>query len=147
MARVADEDSLRFSDPEDLTSQVREYVKLKQTLDALTARQKELREKLFEQIDQSGEEDDKGNVQLELGFDVDGVVRIEKQRRVTRKLNELKAEEIIETLGLSEEVYEMKRVINEDALMAAHYEGKISEEDIDSMFPSNVVWALTTKKN
>lgn len=147
MARIADEEGLRFSDPEDLNSQVREYVKLKQTLDALTSRQKELREKLFEQIDLNGEEDDKGNVQLELGFDVDGIVRIEKQRRVTRKLDELKAEEIIETLGLGDEVYEMKRVINEDALMAAHYEGKITEDDIDSMFPSNVVWALTTKKN
>lgn len=147
MARIADEEGMRFADPEDLTSQVREYVKLKQSLDALTSRQKELREKLFEQIDAVGIEDDKGNVQLELGFDVDGIVRIEKQRRVTRKLDELKAEEIIETLGLGDEVYEMKRVINEDALMAAHYEGKITEDDIDSMFPSNVVWALTTKKN
>jgi hypothetical protein len=40
----------------------------------------------------------------------------------------------------------MKRVINEDALMAAYYEGKLTEEQLDEMFPTTVIWALTTLK-
>ena len=80
-----------------------------------------------------------------LGY-ADGIVRIEKQRRTTRKLNELVADEIIDAAELSDEVYEMKRVINEDALMAAYYEGKLTEEQLDTMFPVTVTWALRTLK-
>jgi len=146
MAKAADEQGVRFSNPDDLSSQVREYLKLKSTMEVLDARQKELREKLFEQIDTNGFEDDKGNVILELDSTIEEVVRLEKQRRVSRKLDEDKADELIAEKQLGDEVYEMKRVINEDALMAAHYEGKLSEEEIDIMFPAKVVWALTTKK-
>jgi hypothetical protein len=147
MARVAEEEGARFSDPDDLNSQVREYVALKKTMEGLDARHKELRDKLFERITLTGEEDDKGNIQLELDVEIDGVRRIEKQRRVTRKIDEDKAAEIIEALGLKEELYVMQPVLQEDLLMAAHWDGKISEEQIDEMFPSKVVWALMTKKN
>lgn len=147
MARIADEEGARFSDPEDLNSQVREYVTLKKTMEGLEARHKELRDKLFEKITLAGEEDDKGNIQLELDADIDGIRRIEKQRRVTRKIDEEKAEKILTELGLKDEVYVMQPVLQEDLLMAAHYDGKISEEAIDEMFPAKVVWALMTKKN
>ena len=147
MANVIPEEVSRFSDPNDFSTQVREFVKLKATMDILEARQKELREKLFEQLDLNGEEDSKGNIQLDLGFDAEGIVRLEKQRRTTRKLNELAADAIIEEAGIGLEVYEMKRVINEDALMAAYYEGKVTEEQLDSMFPVTVTWALRTLKN
>jgi len=146
MANTAPEEGLRFSSPDDLESQVREYIKLKSTMEVLETRQKELREKLFEKIDENGFEDDKGNVILELEATIEEVVRLEKQRRVTRKIDETKADEIIAEKQLEDSVYEMKRVINEDALMAAHYEGKISEDEIDEMFPAKIVWALTTKK-
>jgi hypothetical protein len=147
MAKLIPEEAPRFSDADSLEGQISEYVKVKASLDILTTRQKELRDKLFEQLDQFGEEDSKGNIQLELDSAIDGVARLEKQRRVTRTLNELVAEEIIEANGLGEEVYKTVRQIDEDALMAAHYEGKISEEDLDNMFPAKVVWALMTKKS
>ena len=57
MANVIPEEVSRFSDPNDFSTQVREFVKLKATMDILEARQKELREKLFEQLDLNGEED------------------------------------------------------------------------------------------
>ena len=146
MANIIPEDGVRFSDPDDLNTQVREYLKVKQTLDAMTTRQKELRDKLFAKLDEEGYEDDKGNVQLELDSEIDGVLRIEKQRRVTRKLDELKADEIIAANQLEDTLYKVVRVVDEEALMAAYYEGKISEAELDEMFPANVVWALMTKK-
>lgn len=146
MARVIDEGEVRFSNPDDIESQISEYAKLKASMEILEARQKELRDKLFQHLDTDGFEDDKGNIQLELPSAIDGIVRLEKQRRVTRKINELRADEIIAERGIGDEVYEMKRVINEDALMAAYYEEKITEEELDEMFPANVVWALRTLK-
>jgi hypothetical protein len=146
MAKVIEEEGVRFSDPNSLEAQVREYVKVKATIDQMETRQRELREALFAQLDEEGFEDDKGNVIIELDSAIDDVVRIEKQRRVTRKLDEDIAEEIIKDHDLGDVVYKTIRVIDEDALMAQMYEGNLSEEEVDRMFPSKVVWALTTKK-
>ena len=146
MVKRIEEEELRISDPDDLNTQIREYAQVKATLEMMEARAKELREKLFTQLDTQGYEDEKCNFQLELETSVEGIVRIEKQRRVTRKLNEPKAEEIIEANGLSDEVFELKRVVNEDALMAAFYENKITEDELDQMFPASVTWALRTLK-
>jgi hypothetical protein len=146
MARVSDVDSVRISNPDDFTSQVREYVTLKQSLEVLEKRQGELREKLFEKIDQDGEVDDKGNVFFELDSEIEGVARLEKQRRVSRKLDEAAAEDIISEKKLDEELYKTVRIVDEDAVMAAHYEGKLTEEEIEKMFPAKVIWALRTAK-
>lgn len=147
MARVIPEDLGHIGDPDDIKSQIREYIKLKATLDVMDKRASELREKLFTEIDAEGFEDDKGNLLLELEEPIDGIARIEKQRRTTRKLDELRAETLLEELGLTDEVYELKPVLNEDLLMAAHYEGKITEDQIEEMFPLKVVWALRTVKS
>ena len=104
MANLIPEESIRFSDPEDFNSQVREYVLVKQNLDSLEKRASDLREKLFSKIELSGEEDDKGNMFLELEQAVEGVFRVEKQRRVSRKLDELRAEEIITERNLEDEL-------------------------------------------
>lgn len=145
MANVIPEEG-RFADPDDIKSQIREYVKLKASEDMIKKRTAELREVIFAEIDQDGYEDDKGNHQLDLDEDVDGVYRLEKQRRTKRVLNEARAEEIITELKLNEELYEMKPVLNEDALMAAFYEDKITEDQLEEMFPLSVTWALRTVK-
>jgi hypothetical protein len=135
-----------FANPDDSDSQIREYIKLSQAIDSLEERKKELRTKLFDLLDAEGEEDEKGNVLYQFDSPIEGVTRLEKQRRATRKLDETVAEEIITAQSLEDEVYKMVRVIDEDALMAAYYEGKITEEQIDQMFPTTVVWALRTPK-
>lgn len=145
MARVEPEEG-RFADPDDLNSQISEYIKVKANLDMLEKRHSELKEKMFAAIESGGFEDDKGNLQLELENPIDGVYRLEKQRRTKRKLDELRAESLLEELGLAGEVYEMKPVLNEDALMAAFYEEKITEEQLEEIFPLQVIWALRTIK-
>ena len=147
MAKRIEEDARTFVGPDDVAGQVKEYLYVKKNIDQLDTRSKELRDKLFSHLDEGGYEDDKGNVQLELDAEVDGVVRLEKQRRVTRKLNEPKADEILTELGLKDEIYVMTPVLDEDKLMAAFYEGKITEEQLDDMFPSTIVWALRTLKS
>lgn len=146
MARVSDVEPREIYDPNDPQAQIREYIKLSATLDALEKRRKELRDTLIEIIDTDGYEDEKGNIQYELDAPIDGVLRLEKQGRRSRKLDETVAERIIEERNLADEVYEMVRVINEDALMAAFYEDKITEAELDEMFPIKVTWALMTAK-
>lgn len=146
MANLIPEEGRPFSDPNHIDSQIREYIKLKQSMTAMEARSKELRDKIFEYLDNEGEEDTSGSIGLYLDHDVDGVVRLQKTRRAKRVLDESTAEAIIEQAGIADSVYETKRVISEEALMAAYYEEKISEEQLDSMFPVSVSWALNTLK-
>ena len=146
MAKLIEEEGTRFEDPESLEAQVREYAKLKASMEVLESRQKILREKLFGHLELEGLEDDKGNIQLDLPTAIDGITRLEKQRRATRKLNEGAAEMILSEVGLEDTVYKMVRVIDEDALMAAFYEGQITEEQLDEMYPVSVIWALRTLK-
>ena len=145
MARVKDEEPRNIAE-NDLIANAKKYAFLKAQLDFLEKEQKELRVKLFEVVEEQGEEDDKGNIILELPEEVEGYLSVVKQRRVTRKINEFKAEEIITQHGLEDILYKTIRVVDEDALMAALYEDVLTEEEIDEMYPENVVWALVLKK-
>lgn len=146
MANRIPEEGTRFSDPNDINSQVREYVKLKASINSMEARQKELRDKILDYVDQNGDEETSGSFSLYLDEDIDGVCRVQKTRRVKRTLNEELADSIIEQAGIAEDVYEWKRIINEDNLMAAFYNEQITEEQLDAMFPPVVSWALNTLK-
>jgi len=145
MARVKDTEP-RTADADDLVNQAKEYAFVKKQIDYLEKQKKELHTKLFEKIDGDGFTDDKGNVILELPTEVEGFVSVMKQRRVTRKINELKAEEVITAHNLEDSLYKTIRVIDEDALMSALYEGVLTEEEVDEMYPQNVVWALVMIK-
>lgn len=145
MARVIDEPR-EFANPDDFDTQVREYLQVKSTAEMLDARKEDLRKNLFSHLENSGEIDDKGNYFIELPQPVDGIVRLEKQKRTIRKLDEGSAEEILKDNGLEDEIYETVRVVNEDKLMAAYYEGKISEDELERMFPAKISWALRTAK-
>lgn len=145
MARVIDEPR-EFANPDDFDTQVREYLQVKSTAEMLDARKEDLRKNLFSHLESSGEIDDKGNYFIELPQPVDGIVRLEKQKRTIRKLDEGSAEEILKDNGLEDEIYETVRVVNEDKLMAAYYEGKISEDELERMFPAKISWALRTAK-
>jgi hypothetical protein len=145
MAKVQPEE-LRNVNETDLIARAKKYSFLKSQLDYLEKEQKALRLDLFEDLDSKGEEDDKGNVVLELPEEVDGYVAIIKQRRVSRKIDEDKAEEIITARGMEETLYKTIRVVDEDALMAALYNDELTEAEIDEMYPQSITWALVLKK-
>jgi hypothetical protein len=145
MARVKNEEP-RFADENDLISRTKKYAFLKAQLDFLEKEQKALRALLFENLDEIGEEDDKGNVVIELPEEVEGYSSVVKQRRVARKIDETRAEEIITEHGLEDVLYKTVRVVDEDALMAALYEDVLTEEEVDEMYPQSITWALVLKK-
>ena len=145
MARVKPEEP-RNIDVDDFSAQTKEYNFLKKQIDYLTSQQKELREKMFATLEERGEVDDKGNIIVELENDVDGINTAMKQRRVTRKIDEQTADEIIAAKGLEEKLYKTIQIIDEDALMACLYSDELTEEEVDMMYPQQIVWALVLKK-
>ena len=145
MARVKPE-KLRNADENNLENQAKQYTFLKKQKEYMEKQMSELRETIFEALDESGEIDSKGNVVIEFETEVEGFGSVMKQRRVTRKINEDVAEEMITAKGLEDKLYKTIRVVDEDALMAALYSDELTEEEIDEMYPQNVVWALVMNK-
>ena len=146
MARVKDTKS-RVAGPDDFETQARQYIFVKKQVEFFESELKKLKEKIFDHVDTAGEIDGSGNVFVELSSEIEGVKTIQKQRRVSRKINPEMADNIIMSKGLDNELYKTIQVIDEDALMAALYEGKLTEEEIELMYPEKVVWALILNRN
>ena len=146
MARVKEEES-RIAGQDDFETQARQYIFVKKQMEFFESELKKLREQIFEHVDTSGEVDGSGNLFVELPSEIEGIKTIQKQRRVTRKINPEMADNVIASKGLESELYKTIQVIDEDALMAALYEGKLTEEEIELMYPEKVVWALILNKN
>lgn len=144
MAKVSDEG--RSIEPVDNTeSMVREYKHLKIETDKLAKRQKELRDQLLEVITADGYEDDQGHMWFEFADAIDGVASLQRQRRVSRVVNDDSANEVLSAHGLWDTCTELVRVVNEDRVMAALYDDKLTEDDVDRIYPPKVTYALVLK--
>jgi phosphoribosylaminoimidazole carboxylase (NCAIR synthetase) len=146
MANLIPEEPREFSDPENFETQVAEYIRLKASMKLMETRTKELNKIIMQKIDEQGYEDGEGNWIIDLENPIDGFARLEKQRRASRKIDETVAEAITSAAGIEDEVYEMVKTLSEEKLMAAYYDGKVTEQQLDEMFPVTVQWALWTKK-
>lgn len=144
MARVAD--TQRVPEPmNSLEAQVREYKYLKDQIDALSTRQKQLREGLMEIVIEEGYIDDQGHHWYEFEDAIDGVASLQRQRRISRSLDEDAAEAVLKPLGLWEQCTEVRRVVDQDKVYEALYDGDLTEADIDAIFPAKTTWALFLK--
>lgn len=121
---------------------IRQYAMLKSQSELLTTRQADIKKRLLQEIDSSGSTDDRGHIILDINDEVSGVTKIFKQRRVSKTLDMGVAEEILSKKGIKDACVKMIPTLDESAIMAAFYEGHLTEEDIDTMFPSKVSYAF-----
>ena len=145
MARIKEEEP-RAASIDDLEAQAKQYIFFKKQVEYFESELKLLKEKIFEVVDTKGEVDGNGNIFVELPNEIDGVTMLQKQRRVSRKIDPQMADNLIVSKGLETELYKTIQIIDEDALMAALYEGQLTEEEVDLMYPQKIVWALILNK-
>ena len=125
-----------------VVQEVRQYVALQKETKDIGKRQTEVKKRLQDAVIEFGETDDRGHIRIELNDAVSGVAEIVNQRRVSKALDIEVAEKLLEEKGLAESCMTMIPVLDEDAIMAAYYQGKLTEADIDAMFPPKVSWAF-----
>lgn len=125
----------------DITSKVRQYLALKDEAKLLTNRTEQIKAELLEEVEKT-EFDDRGHKKLIVSDDYKGEVVLTKQRRVSKNLDIAVAEEILARKGLKDKCIKMVPVLDEASIMSAFYEDLLTEEDIDSMFPSKVSYAF-----
>lgn len=116
-----------------------QYVTVTKRLDLLKAGMKAF-------VNDHGQLDDKGN--RVLAFDepveVDGVTYIGArcEARKTTYLEEDEAERILRERGLYDDCTVTVISIDQDRVMAAYMEDKLSDADLGEMFSDKVVWAF-----
>jgi predicted nucleic acid-binding Zn-ribbon protein len=126
---------------DDIKKNLRQFLALKNEIGVLSTRQTELKTRLLNALD-SIEPDDKGHRILQVVDEHVGEVRLVKQRRVSKTLDMDLAETILTNKGIKEQCIKLVPTLDEGAIMAAFYEGYLTEEDIDSMFPSKETFAF-----
>jgi hypothetical protein len=128
-------------------SKVQQFVTLKRRIDDLTKEQAELKTFLSDLVDTEGEPDDKGHLWYSLDQEVDGYRSLQRQRKVSQSLDMAEATRILKEKGLDSRCFVMQPVLDEDAVMSCLYEGLLTEEDVDTMFPKKVTWAFIPSKS
>lgn len=129
----------------DLDTLYKEYVHLKKNIDDLTARQNVIKKELSEFVDNNGLEDDKGHKWYDMP-EYGGYVGMQRQRRVSQALDEGAAHDLLRDKDLSARCYELRPVLDEEAVMECLSEGLLNEDDVDTMFPKKVTSAFILVK-
>jgi len=124
----------------------REYLNIKTLADDTTARANQIKAELNQAVEALGQVDDRGHVWLELSEEIGGYYSLQRQKRISKSLDEQVAEKILAERQLTDLCYKTIQVLDEDAIMAMLYEGRLTDEDIDVMFPSKVTWAFVPSK-
>jgi hypothetical protein len=133
-------------DIEQVKKTVRQYLALKKELDVLSSRQDELKSRLMIVLDEV-EPNSNGHRVLDINDDIVGAVKITKQKKVSNPLNMPVAEEILTVKGIKDLCIKMVPVLEPSAIMSAYYEGHLTEEDIDKMFPKKESYAFILKND
>lgn len=126
----------------EITQDVQQFIALKDQINLLTSRQKEIKARLQKAVTELGDTDGRGHQVLEVNDPISGVNTITNQRRVSKSLDESAAEQILTDKDLIESCIEFVATLNEEAIMAAFYKGQLTEADIDTMFPAKVSYAF-----
>jgi len=145
MARVAA--TKREPKPvDDVNATAREYVMLKAEIAKMEKQQKALRDSLMQTIEMAGYDDDLGHKWIDLDEDVAGIAGLQRQRRVSRGTDMEQASDILHGLDLWDDCVTMMPVLNEDAIYKALFDEKLTDSDIDAIYPQSESFALVIKK-
>jgi len=138
---------IKKEDPKDpgIMGKVRTYLTLKKNVDDMSAQRDSLKKDLIELVDTEGEPDEKGHLWYQLPEEVDGVSALQRQRKVSQKLDADVADSLLKEKGLQDRCYQMVPVLDEAEVMACLYEGLLTEEEIDRMFPKSVTYVFLAK--
>ena len=131
---------------EQFKEQVRQYVVVKDEVKFLSDRENEMKQRVIDSLKELGEEDSRGHIVAEVNDEKTGISSVVHQKRISKSLDMDKAETILNLKGIKDRCIKLVPTINEDEIMAAYYEGLITEQEVDEMFPAKITYALLLKK-
>ena len=150
----------RRRSPGDFVAKLRQFLVLKQEADAISDRVGKIKKELSLDVERSGYEDDKGHIWFDLPEDVtvtdeDGkaitYTRVKREKRVGYRLDAAAAEKVLKKHHLFKDAEEggclrTIQVLDEEEIRKAQFKGRLSDEEIDTIFPQSVTWAFLPQK-
>ena len=146
MAKIAEPTRKPEVNVNPLVAKFREFISYKSRVDEFTKKQNEIKAELNEYVEENGEVDDKGHVWVTLPEEVEGYVSMQRQRRVSQSLDMDTAILTLTKRGLADRCIRSVPTVDEDEIMACLYEGKLTETEVDAMFPKKITWAFIPSK-
>jgi len=131
---------------EPIKKEIQQYVFLKDEVTNLETRVGQIKKRIISAIEEFGEPNDKGSLVLPIHDEKSGTANVVKQRRVSKQFDEDTANKILSDKNLFDSCTQTITVLDQDAVMAAYYNGFLTDEDIEAMFPEKVSWALILEK-
>lgn len=113
---------------------------------AYAERQKTLRDRLAELVEQFGDTDSDGHIFLDLPREIDGFGSLKWEKRVSRSLDADKAEDMLKGKRLLKSCQTTITVLDESKIEALVFQGKITTEEWDEIFPAKEIRALKPVK-
>lgn len=133
--------------PDDVVAEFKEFAMLKAQMDRLAARQSAIKKALMSYLEENGYEDGDGHRYADLPGEIGGYLSIQRQRRVSQKTDEDAASRILTSKGLAGRCYRMVPVLDEDEILGAFYQGEITQEELDEMYPKSITYAFVPRKS
>lgn len=130
-----------------ISAAVREFSTIDAQVKGFSKRTTELKSRLKSIVELEGEPDEKGNLLLPLPQQCGDIVTLQLQRKVSNPINSEVAEGILKEAGMWDECVEMIPVLDEAKVMAAYYEDKLTESQVDEMFPVVESFAFVPIRN
>jgi hypothetical protein len=146
MAKIAEPTRKPEVNVNPLVAKFREFISYKKRVDEFTKKQNEIKAELNDYVEEHGEVDDKGHVWVTLPEEVDGYVSMQRQRRVSQSLDIDTAILTLTKRGLADRCIRSVPTVDEDEIMSCLYEGKLTETEVDAMFPKKITWAFIPSK-
>lgn len=124
-----------------------EWVGLKRQRETFEKREAELKKQLAAIVETDGYTDDKGSEYLDFPEPIEGFAGMKRERRVIQSMDEEKALEVLAKKKLTSLCTKTITVVDEDAVQAAFYDGKLTQDDVDAMFNVRINYAFIPRKS
>lgn len=130
-----------------LLEALRQFLGLKRQVDEAGKRQRALRDRICDEIQRIGYADEKGSLYIDLDEEVDGFTKVKYQRSISDPVLDVDtAWTFLDKKGLQERCTVMVPEIDEEEILKCHYEGLISQEELDSLFHTTESWSFRQVK-
>lgn len=83
---------------------------------------------------------------IEFPRPIRGIARFVRQRKTFNEVDETKAEAIARRKGLYERLFQPVMTLDESAVVVAHEEGLLTDDEVEEMFPKKVQYAFVAEK-
>jgi hypothetical protein len=133
---------------------VREYLMNRSMREKSETVEGNLKKQLMDAIEQQGTLKEGGHREIELGAAqtfpsykggksiIKTITGIERKRRVSQSLNEDRTMAMLKEKGMLDECTEVVVVLNEDAVLAANYDGRIKDDELSALYDESESFAF-----